>query len=163
QNLVATAIHVDFSQASFTLAAAYLSRDGGQTWAPSSPLPRSIQGHDFVRSGDPTVAFDSSGNVYVSYGVANVGKLSFQRGIIVAKSSDDGETFTQFTVPAVNTKNHGPILDHPKVAVDHSLNSPFRDSVYVTWITESASGQQDLLFSRSTDGALTWSVPLTLD
>src|SRR5262249_38473942 len=97
------------------------------------------------------------------YGVANVGKLSFQRAIIVAKSSDDGETFTQFTVPAVNTKNHGAILDHPKVAVDHSLNSPFRDSVYVTWITESASGQQDLLFSRSTDGALTWSAPLTLD
>src|SRR5262249_37333116 len=150
QNLVATAIHVDFSQASFTLDAAYFSRDGGQTWGPSSPLPRSIEGHDFVRSADPTVAFDSSGNVYVSYGVANVGNLSFQRAIIVARSSDGGETFTQFTAPAVSTKSHGPLLDHPKVAVDHSPSSPFRDSVYVTWITESTSGQQDLLFSRST-------------
>jgi hypothetical protein len=163
QNLVATAIHVDFSQASFTLDAASFSRDGGQTWGPSSPLPRSFQGHDFVRSGDPTVAFDSRGNVYVSYGVANVGPLGFQRAILVARSSDGGETFTQFTAPAISTTDPGLILDHPKVAVDHSPSSPFRDSVYVTWITESASGQQDLLFSRSTDGGLSWSAPQTLD
>jgi hypothetical protein len=50
--------------------------------------------------------------------------------------------------------------DHTKVAVDHSPTSPFRDTVYVTWISEPS---KQLILSRSTDGGLSWSVPVALD
>src|SRR5262249_3580099 len=77
---------------------------------------------------------------------------------------DGGQTFTQVSAPAAIFSNTKRILDHPKVAVDDSPISPFRDSVYVTWIDINTShGRQDLVFSRSTDGGLTCSAPLTLD
>jgi hypothetical protein len=153
QNLVATAIHAPRDDV------AYFSRDGGQTWGASSPLPLGTARN---ASSDPTVAFDSRGNVYVA-GVA--AKLDFSpftitdEAVFVAKSTDGGQTFTQSTGPAVTT-NPGLPFDHPKVAVDQSPTSPFRDTVYVTWISEPS---KDLVFSRSTDGGVTWSAPLTLD
>jgi hypothetical protein len=161
QNLVAVAIHGD-SKHGPTANAAYFSRDGGQTWGASSPLPLSFQGTTRNVSDDPTLAFDSRGNVYVADIAAKVDFSTFtitDEAVFVAKSSDGGQTFTQLTAPAV-TPSPGLPFDHPKVAVDHSPSSPFRDTVYVTWISEPS---QDLVFSRSTDGGLTWSAPLTLD
>src|SRR5262249_10362148 len=61
QNLVAVAIAKHLAG-----DAAYFSRDGGQTWVASSPLPLSFQGTTRNASSDPTVAFDSRGNVYVA-------------------------------------------------------------------------------------------------
>jgi hypothetical protein len=154
RNLVATAIHSPGGDA------AYFSRDGGQTWGASSPLPLSFQGTTRNASSDPTVAFDSRGNVYVAGVAAEVDSATItDEAVFVAKSTDGGQTFTQLTAPAVATSPGLP-FDHPKVAVDHSPTSPFRDNVYVTWISEPS---KQLVFSRSTDGGLTWSAPLTLD
>jgi hypothetical protein len=158
QNLVAAAI------GRLSGVAAYFSRDGGQTWDASNPLPLSFQGTTRNASSDPTVAFDSRGNVYVADVAAKVDFSAFtitDEAVSVAKSTDGGQTFTQLTTPAV-TQNPGLPFDHPKVAVDHSPTSPFRDTVYVTWIDE-PPGRQDLVVSRSTDGGLTWSAPVTLD
>jgi hypothetical protein len=153
QNLVAVAIRLPGDDA------AYFSRDGGQTWGASSPLPL---GTTRNASSDPTVAFDSRGNVYVAGLAAKVDFAPFtitDEAVFVAKSTDGGQTFTQSSAPAITT-NPGLPFDHPKVAGDHSPASPFRDNVYVTWISEP---DKHLLFSRSTDGGLTWSAPLTLD
>jgi hypothetical protein len=161
QNLVAVAVHGARPRTP-TADAAYFSRDGGQTWGASSPLPLSFQGTTRNVSIDPTVAFDSRGNVYVAQVAAKLDFSTFtitDEAVFVAKSPDGGQTFTQLTAPAV-TPNPGLPFDHPKVAVDHSPSSPFRDTVYVTWISEPS---QDLVFSRSTDGGLTWSAPLILD
>jgi hypothetical protein len=159
RNLVAVAIHGDPTSGP-PADAAYYSRDGGQTWGASSPLPLLFQGTTYDVSSDPSVAFDSRGNVYVAYIPQNIDFRTSEvlaDAILVAKSTDGGATFTQLTAPAVTP---GDFLDHPKVAVDHSPTSPFRDTVYMTWISEPS---KDLVFSRSTDGGLTWSAPLTLD
>jgi BNR/Asp-box repeat protein len=166
QNLVATAIHANFNGFFPPFAdGAYFSRDGGRTWSASSPLPLSFQGVDYPTSVDPTVAFDSRGNVYVAYDAITIGPSGpIAAALIVAKSTDGGATFTQFTSPATTAANPDIFLDHPKVAVDRSSASPFRDNVYMTWITGPTTvGPQTIVESRSTDGGLTWSAPQTLD
>src|SRR5262249_22488906 len=137
QNLVAVATHTNLRrpQPRPEADAAYFSLDGGQTWGASSPLPVSFQGiaRDIV--GDPSVAFDSRGNVYVAHLAANfdfTARTFTDAAVLVAKSTDGGETFTQLTPPALATSPGMP-YDHTKVAVDHSPTSPFRDTVYVTW------------------------------
>jgi hypothetical protein len=165
QNLVAVAFGANFSAFPPFAAGAYFSRDGGRTWGASNPLSRSIQGVDFAASADPSVAFDSRGNVYAAYEAANIDPpFDFiNEALVVAKSTDGGATFTQFTSPAISITNPDLVLDHPKVAVDHSQTSPFRDTVYVTCISGDPSAPHDLLLSRSIDGGLTWSAPLALD
>jgi hypothetical protein len=164
QNLVATTIHGSLSQhPPPPPASAFLSRDGGETWSPSTPLPLSIGGVDYRFSGDATVAFDSSGNVYVSYIAANFTRGGIPIAIAIAKSTDGGQNFTQVRAAAAILSDGSVILDHPKVAVDHNPLSPFRDTVYVTWVNESKSLGSNLVLSRSTDGGLSWSAPLTFD
>jgi hypothetical protein len=163
QNLVATAIHGSLTQHPPPPASAFFSRDGGQTWSASSPLPLSIGGVDYRFSGDATVAFDSSGNVYVSYIAVNFAPDGIPIAIAVAKSTDGGQTFTQVTAPAAILSDGSVILDHPKVATDHNPLSPFRDTVYVTWANESDSLGSNLFLSRSSDGGLSWSAPVAID
>jgi hypothetical protein len=163
-NLVAVAITGDPLNDLFTHDSAYYSQDGGRTWGASSPLPLSFQGITYEFSGDPTVAFDSRGNVYAAHELANLTGFP-QEVIIVAKSTDGGATFTQFTAPAVNNTNPDLFFDHPKIAVDQSPTSPFRDTLYVTWNNVSIVNGElilDLMLSRSTDGGQTWSDPLVV-
>jgi hypothetical protein len=164
QNLVATAIHGSLSQhPPPPPASAFFSRDSGETWSPSSPLPLSIGGVTYRFSGDATVAFDGSGDVYVSYIAANFTPRGIPIAIAIAKSTDGGQTFTQVTAPAAILSDGSVILDHPKVAVDRNPSSPFRDTVYATWVNESAALGSRLVLSRSTDGGVTWSAPLTFE
>jgi hypothetical protein len=75
----------------------FFTLDGGQTWA----LVALGDADDRLTSNfrfDPTVAFDDDGNVYVAYGVRTAAVPSgTQTTIIVAKSTDGGQTYTQFT------------------------------------------------------------------
>src|SRR5712691_8766432 len=78
QNLVAVSSHVDLSQGPpVDAVAAHFSRDGGRTWGASSPLPLSFQGTTYEFSEDPTVAFDSRGNVYAASIAAQVDFTTF--------------------------------------------------------------------------------------
>jgi hypothetical protein len=115
------------------------TRDGGQTWQSGrvnfSSLPATQS------TGDPAVAADSQGNIYLAIlaysGTAN--------GILVAKSTDGGATFAE----PVRLDNGG---DKEYITVDQR-----NDAVYVVWENTGASSNQGIFFSKSTDRGATFS------
>ena len=138
----------------------YFSLDGGFSWGGVDlPLPPPKgNGTDF--GSDPSVAFDTQGNVYYAYVVVFFGNGNGINGtgLAVARSSDGGRTYPNVTYFSFQGgANH--FNDKPIVAVDTNPTSPFRDNVYVAWdaaLGGSASG--GLRFARSSDGGATFIV-----
>jgi hypothetical protein len=134
----------------------YFSSDGGATWGGVDlPLPDPIgtNGHRF--GSDPSLAFDTSGNVFYGYIVVFFGNGNGVKGseIAVARSTDGGATYPAVTYFSFETgSNH--FNDKPVIAADTNLASPFRDNVYIAWdasVGGSASG--GVRFARSSDHA----------
>src|SRR5437773_5932541 len=134
---------------------AYFSSDGGSSWGGADvPLPPPLSGTNDTRFGsDPTLAFDTQGNVFYGFIVvffsATFNTPSNGVGIngtelAVARSSDGGSTWprlTQFSFePGENHFN-----DKPMITVDGGDASRFRDNVYVAW---------DAAFGGSTAGGI---------
>jgi BNR/Asp-box repeat len=139
----------------------YFSFDGGATWGGVDlPLPTPIgtNGTDF--GSDPSLAFDTQGNVYYAYIVVFFGNGNGINGtaMAVAKSSDGGQTYPNVTYFSFQGgENH--FNDKPIIAVDTNPDSPFRDNVYVAWdaaLGGSMSG--GLRFARSSNGGATFTV-----
>src|SRR5881396_334425 len=122
---------------------AYFSSDGGSSWGGADvPLPPPLSGTNDTRFGsDPTLAFDTQGNVFYGFIVvffsATFNTPSNGVGIngtelAVARSSDGGSTWprlTQFSFePGENHFN-----DKPMITVDGGDASRFSDNVYVAW------------------------------
>jgi hypothetical protein len=119
----------------------YFSTDNGSTWgALDVPLPPPLQGtHDTRFGSDPSLAFDSRGNLFYSFIVVYFGG---GRGIdgtemAVARSIDGGQSYPQLTLFSFQSGgNH--FNDKPMITSDINSGSPFRDRVYVAW--DAASG-----------------------
>ena len=147
----------------------YFSSNDGKSWGAVDlplPPPATTNGVDF--GSDPGVAFDTRGHVYYSYIVVFFNRTfaSIQgTEMAVAKSSDGGKTWPQVTYFNFNSGS-GKFNDKPMISVDTNPSSPYRDSVYVGWDTVTSgksSANDDLLFVRSTDGGLTFSIPVALN
>jgi len=114
----------------------YFSSDSGGHWGGVDlPLPAPLSGTNDTRFGsDPSLAFDTSGNLYYSYIVVFFGNGFGVNGseMAVARSQDGGQTY-----PSANFFSFATGSDHfndkPMVTADTSLTSPFRDHVYVAW------------------------------
>jgi len=138
----------------------YFSSDGGATWGGVDlPLPPAKgNGTDF--GSDPSLAFDTSGNVFYSYIVVYFGNGNGINGTAmgVARSSDGGRTYPQFTLfSTAGGSDH--FNDKPMIAADTNLASPFRDSIYVAW--DAATGGSTgggVRFERSSDHGATFIV-----
>jgi hypothetical protein len=144
----------------------HVSWDGGETWSrdlipgyllgPISPLT----GYD--GAGDPVVMFGPEGNVYIAgicfkrannpagFGI----ELGRADGIFVAKSTDGGVTFNQITMVATALQTLITFHDKEWMAVD--MNN---GNVYVMWAAFTGLVMANILFSRSTDGGDSFSVP----
>lgn len=147
----------------------FASSDGGRTWARGEGLPPS-------HAGDPGVEFDLDGAVYLSTLDPTVGDGT-PVGVTVARSTDGGRTFAQvgyamdtstsFIFPdGVARKlcdGEGSFFDFPKLAVDRSSVSPYKNHLYLVanginfdrdgdGTCESASH----VFIRSVDGGRHW-------
>ncbi len=147
----------------------YASMDGGNTW-PCQGLIDLSAFHEFA-FGDPAQAFDSKGNAYY-------GTLAFpfpptteelatglQADFFVAKSTDGGCTYSS----AAKVSGNAPAQfdDKDAITADSNPNSPFHDNVYAAWTKFSKQGikgfgNDQIYFSRSTDGGATFSSPLPL-
>jgi len=144
----------------------YFSSDGGTTWGGVDlPLPPAIGGpHSFRFGSDPTLAFDTRGNVFYGYIVvffSNVKGSGFNvdgTEMAVARSTDGGRTYPQVTFFSFETgSNH--FNDKPMITADTNLTSPFRDNVYIAW--DAASGGSSgggIRLGRSADHGATFAV-----
>src|SRR5919108_2306716 len=78
----------------------YFSSDGGSTWGGVDlPLPPP-KGNGIDFGSDPTLAFDTRGNVFYGYIVVYFGRGNGINGtaMAVARSSNGGRTYPQFTL-----------------------------------------------------------------
>lgn len=138
----------------------YFSADGGATWGGVDlPLPPAKgNGTDF--GSDPTLAFDTRGNVFYGYIVVFFGNGNGINGtaMAVARSTDGGRTYPQLTVfSEEGGSNH--FNDKPMITADANVASPFRDSVYVAWdAATGGSTSGGIRVARSRDHGATFAV-----
>jgi hypothetical protein len=138
----------------FPSMSSYVSFDGGETWEGPNQL-RYFQ-EDFSAAGDPVVAFDRGGNVYmisISLGLDDfrLGSLvSFTEisSIVISKSEDGGltwgdaistsrSTIETTSVPDEEGRERGEVaiefLDKPWIAIGPNPDDPERDVIYITY------------------------------
>jgi hypothetical protein len=131
----------------------YYSTDGGASWS-QGQLPTGTW-------GDPCVIFDAKGQAYYGH-LSNPHGGFFIERIIVHRSSDGGKTWYDSAGIGYNSPKQ---QDKDWLACDMTT-SPFRNNVYVAWTEFDAYGSAKatdssrILFSRTTDGGKTWSLPL---
>ncbi len=117
---------------------AYFSSDGGRNWSGVDlPLPPPLQGtNDTDFGSDPTLAYDTLGNVFYGYIVVFFGNGSGVNGteMAVARSTDGGKiwSLSQTTFFSLETGSSR-FNDKPMITADTNPKSPFRDNVYIAW------------------------------
>ena len=113
----------------------YFSSDGGKSWGGvDAPLPPAIGANGIDFGSDPTLAFDSRGNLFYGYIVVFFGNGNGINGteLAVAKSTDGGKTYPSVTYFSFNGgEDH--FNDKPMITADNAPASPFRDNIYVAW------------------------------
>ena len=145
--------------------AAY-SRDGGRTFTAVQPHAGTSRS-----GGDPSLAFDDKGNVFLSFlWIQKNGLPSYwghgpgANGIFVRRSADGGRTWDKDAVALIEWKGDEAdvkLEDMPRIWADTQPNSPHRGNLYNAWI-EWQLEQSIVLFSRSTDAGRTWSKPMRI-
>ena len=153
---------------------AFVTTDGGATWfhtaTPSNtgqwitPLSKYA-----ATIFDPSVSFDSKGNLYYCYGFAQTSskeESNNKNGVFVVKSTDKGKTWDALKNGSPNGINAitqdafqssgNPFHDRYILVADANPTSKFKDNVYCFW--RCFGGTADgMVFSRSTDGGESWS------
>jgi hypothetical protein len=118
----------------------YFSSDAGTTWGGVDlPLPAPIGANGVDFGSDPSLTFDTRGNVFYGYIVVFFGNGKGVNGseVAVARSGDGGATYPSASFFSFEGgSNHS--NDKPIITADKNPNSPFRDNVYIAW--DAASG-----------------------
>jgi hypothetical protein len=162
----------------------YYSNNGGSTWCcNSSPnsnyLPTTdpsqigtlipgverLVGGPYDAGGDPSVAFDSQGNVF--YAGLGFNRTSAPNTVAVNKGTFDGSGNLTWGPPTFINPTTSPstLNDKEWIAVDNHNGSPFQDRIYVTWtrfLFNAHNGryvQSPIAFVSSSDGGATFTTP----
>jgi len=144
--------------------AAFASSDGGETWLMSCPpdhQPFGFGSCEFfglpgiVIGSDPALWWDSNDVVALEYMIVCLdgllgGLLGMDFGIVVAKSSDGGATWSPGGT-VINTWGTGTIQDKQFYHIDRNASSPFSGRHYTCWDTD--NNEQ---FAWSADSGSTW-------
>ncbi len=153
---------------------AYLSLNGGRTWADSTAPMSFTRGDQFGTAreywqagGDTSVAFDTRGNAYLSCQMFNRGSptspdVDESSGFFVFRSTGNHGASWNFPARPVTVANDaggtGSILeDKALMAVDANVKSPYRDRIYVTWTEFAPDGSAYIWESHSSDYGETFS------
>ncbi len=129
------------------------SSNGGATFTDHilAEPPRSIA------FGDPTLAADRSGHVYLAS--LSLDESTGETPIVVYRSNDGGVTFP--TVVPLPSAGRGAFADKEWLTVGPDPQNPGHDIIYAAWTSAGRRGEE-LVVSRSYDGALTWSKPVVI-
>src|SRR5437588_3124852 len=113
----------------------YFSSNGGTNWGGVDlPLPPAQGSNGIDFGSDPTLAFDTRGNVFYGYIVIFFGNGNGVNSteMAVSRSTDGGQTYPTVTFfSSEGGSSH--FNDKPMITADTNLNSPFRDNVYIAW------------------------------
>jgi len=139
----------------------YFSSNGGTSWGGVDlPLPPPIGANGIDFGSDPTLAFDTSGNLFYGYIVVFFGNGAGINGteMAVARSTDGGRTYSSVSFFSFEGgENH--FNDKPMITADTNANSPFRDNVYIAW--DAAAGGSTgggIRVGSSTDHGATFTI-----
>jgi hypothetical protein len=101
----------------------------------------------------PQIAIDKSDNVFATfYDRFAPTSSTFNREIVVIKSTDHGATFG----PQVNVSNNSGQSQFPSLIVGS------QGQLSVAWEDTTDDPQRDVMVARSTDGGATWGPPINL-
>ncbi|MBS1493260.1 MAG: T9SS type A sorting domain-containing protein [Bacteroidetes bacterium] len=101
--------------------------------------------------GDPVLAFDSLGNITYE----QLYQQGSTYGVVVTRSTDGGQTFSG--AYRVTSTTVG-LSDKEWICADQTAG-PYSNYLYTGWRQFGSSGMR---FSRSTNGGVNWSSPITL-
>ncbi|MFG2874130.1 Ig-like domain-containing protein [Streptomyces sp. NPDC048337] len=111
--------------------------------------------------GDPTLAFDSQGRLFVTHLSSSFNTTANSFGVGVARINDltttGNQTYTPVQVSGNSPNNH----DKPWLVADSNPTSPYRDNLYVVW-THLAGPTWQIQYSRSVNAGANWSTPSVL-
>lgn len=138
--------------------------DGGSSWT-LVQINDAQDGLVATLRGDPTVAFDDEGILYVGYGVRQAGPNRLT--VVVAKSTNGGQNYGQFTYVSTQIDvNSIPGNDKWHLATGPDPTVPDRQNVYIAFtqsVQEESGIDQRIVFSRSTDRGATFSAPIVIN
>ena len=112
-------------------------------------------------------SIDANGDLYVAFASTEKDKKSGQVTLWVAKSTDDGQTFTFSR--AVAGVGLIPTADLPNTTFRDGIVESFAASpnlpghLYMAYEDWDTAGQFDVKFVQSTNGGATWSVPVKVN
>jgi hypothetical protein len=127
----------------------YWSDDAGRTWNASTIKSK------WGVNGDPCMLIDTLGRYYYFH-LSNIDGEHLVGGIVSERSNVLKGKFKYEGHTLVNGKYHDK---------EWAVVNPYNNEIYMTWTQfdgyESANPEDEsnILFSRTTDGGLTWSVP----
>jgi len=139
------------------------SGNGGSTWGAPAFLHDTFNsgaaGSPFERVSDPSVAYDAAHGVWLVSSIPLLPNTSVPT-VFVNRSTDDGLTWgAAITIPPPLSNSVD--LDKNWTVCDNHPSSPFFGHCY-TELDNFGDGDLELM-STSTDGGLTWSVPIRTD
>jgi hypothetical protein len=146
------------------------SSDGGASFTDLGKVPPFVITPLQVNGGDPAIVADRAGNFYTAHltSVTTATRpAGFTSVIGINKSTDGGMTWGPTVYPATPGVKIGSTQDKELIAVDNS-GGPCDGYVYVSWTSFGGttiapdSPNPPIVFSRSTDGGATFSVPIKI-
>jgi BNR repeat-like domain len=139
------------------------SGNGGASWDAPGFLHLTFNSGDasspYERVSDPSVAYDAAHGVWIVSSIPLTPTTSVPT-VLFNRSTDDGKTWgpaISMPPPVTNSVD----LDKNWTVCDNHPSSPFYGHCY-TELDNFADGDLELM-STSTDGGLTWSVPIRTD
>ncbi len=141
------------------------TQDGGATWTNAADTASTA----YKISGDVGSVYDKHGAAILCYiafdqlGTENYwARGATRNGVFIRRSPDGGATWdkNEHAIIAQPTKPGIPFEDKPGITADDT-DSKYAGNLYVGW-TEFRIDESAILFSRSSDGGLTWSAPLDI-